>query len=125
LFENEQKIELMKIPQIDELAPILYHWEKVARRMMTSLMRHQKAWIFNEPVQPDKLGINDYFDIITNPMDFGTIEKKLKHHEYLNMQHFMQDVEVVFENCFHYNGEQSAVSLMCKEVQEEYNKQCQ
>lgn len=58
-------------------------------------------------------------------MDFGTIEKKLKHHEYLNMQHFLQDVELVFENCFHYNGEQSAVGLMGREVQEEYNKQCQ
>jgi len=79
----------MKIPQVDESAPIMYHWEKVARRMLTNLMRHPKAWIFNEPVQPEKLGISDYFDIITNPIDFSTIEKKLKHHEYLNMQHFL------------------------------------
>lgn len=122
LFENDQKLEEMKIPSIDESAPIQYHWERVARRMMTNLMRHQKAWIFNEPVKPEKLGIHDYFDIITNPMDFGTIEKKLKSHEYLNMQHFLQDVELVFENCFHYNGEASQVSGMCREVQEEYNK---
>ena len=115
----------MKIPQVDESAPILYHWEKVSRRLMTNLTRHAKAWIFNEPVQPEKLGITDYFDIIMNPMDFGTIDKKLKHHEYLNMQHFLQVVELVFENCFHYNGETSAVSQMCREVQEEYNKQCQ
>lgn len=93
--------------------------------MLSILMKHQKAWIFNEPVQPEKQGLPDYFDVIQNPMDFGTIEKKLKHHEYLNMQHFLQDVELVFENCFHYNGEQSAVGLMGREVQEEYNKQCQ
>jgi hypothetical protein len=55
-------------------------------------------------------------------VDFGSIEKKLKHHEYLNMQHFLQEVELVFENCFHYNGEQSSVSQMGREVQEEYNK---
>lgn len=96
LFENEQKIEQMQIPFVEESAPILYHWEKVARRMMTNLMKHQKAWIFNEPVDPQKLNIPDYLDIITNPMDFGTIDKKLKHHEYLNMQHFLQDVELVF-----------------------------
>ena len=115
----------MQIPTIDESAPIMYHWEKVARRMITNLMKHPKSWVFNEPVQPEKLGITDYFDIITQPMDFGTVEKKLKHHEYLNMQHFMQDLELVFYNCFHYNGEQHQVSQMCREVQEEYNKQCE
>jgi hypothetical protein len=40
LFENEQKIEQMQIPFVEESAPILYHWEKVARRMMTNLMKH-------------------------------------------------------------------------------------
>jgi len=40
----------MKIPTVDESAPILYHWEKVARRLMTNLTRHPKAWIFNDPV---------------------------------------------------------------------------
>lgn len=125
LFEDEDKIEQLQIPQIDESAPIMYHWEKVSRRMMTNLMKNAKAWIFSEPVQPEKLGINDYFDIIKNPMDFGTIDKKLKHHEYLNMQEFLSDVELVFENCLNYNGEQSQVSQMCREVQEEYNKQCE
>jgi len=116
LFENEHKIEQMQVPTVDESAPIMYHWEKVARRMMTNLMKQPKAYIFNEPVDPEKLLIPDYFDVIANPMDFGTIEKKLKHHEYLNMQHFLQEVELVFQNCFHYNGEASAISQMCREV---------
>jgi len=51
----------MVIPQVDVSAPIMYHWEKVARRMMSNLMRHSKSWIFNEPVDPEKLGLNDYF----------------------------------------------------------------
>lgn len=57
--------------------------------MIANLMKHPKAWIFNEPVDAEKLGIADYHDIITTPMDFGSIEKKLKHHEYLNMHHFL------------------------------------
>ena len=100
----------MKIPEVEESAPILYHWEKVSRRMISNLMKHQKAWIFNEPVQPEKHNVNDYFDIITEPMDFGTIEKNLKHHAYPSMQKFLADIELVFKNCYHYNGEQSAVS---------------
>lgn len=64
LFESEQKIEEMRIPEVEESAPIMYHWEKVARRMMNHLMKHPKAWIFNEPVQPERLGIYDYFEVI-------------------------------------------------------------
>lgn len=41
------------------------------------------------------------------------------------MQHFLQDVELVFQNCFHYNGESNPVGLMGKEVQDEYNKLCE
>ena len=48
--------------------------------MMHALKKNPKAWIFLEKVQPDKLGIYDYFDIIKNPMDFGTISEKLKGH---------------------------------------------
>jgi len=92
---------------------------------MQILTKNPKAWIFQEPVQPEKLGIHDYFDIIKNPMDFGTIKEKLKQHQYYNMQHFLEDVELVFSNCILYNGEASQVSHMCKEVQAEYMKQCQ
>lgn len=97
----------MEIPPIDESVAIYYHWEKVSARMMQILSKHTKAWIFQEPVQPEKLGIHDYFDIIKNPMDFGTIKEKLKQHQYFNMQHFLEDVELVFSNCTLYNGETS------------------
>lgn len=110
LFEDDAAIEKMAVPPVDESAPIQYHWEKVAMRMMKHLMKLNQAWIFLEPVDPEKLQIFDYFDIIQNPMDFGTIKEKLSQHKYLNMQHFMQDVELVFKNCILYNGEQSPVS---------------
>ena len=115
----------MDVPQVDESAPIQYHWEKVSGRMMQNLMKNSNAWIFLEPVDPGKLGIHDYFDIIKNPMDFGTIRQKLREHQYLNMKNFLEDVELVFNNCILYNGEASQVSSMCREVQDDYLKQCQ
>lgn len=39
LFEDEATIEKMPVPPIDESAPIQYHWEKVAMRMMKHLMK--------------------------------------------------------------------------------------
>jgi len=71
---------------MDESMPIYYHWEKVASRIMSILMRKHEAWIFLEPVDPDKLGIQDYRRIIQNPMDFGTIKENLKKHEYKSMR---------------------------------------
>jgi hypothetical protein len=41
---------------------------------MTALSKHTYAWIFLEPVDPIKLNIPDYLDIIKKPMDFGTIK---------------------------------------------------
>ena len=58
-------------------------------------------------------------------MDFGTIKEKLARHEYRSMHNFLADVELVFDNCTLYNGEVSQVSQMCREVQDEYNKQCE
>jgi hypothetical protein len=49
-------------------------WDKVAKRIISSLWKNNHAWIFHEPVDPVKLGIPDYFDIIKNPMDLGTIK---------------------------------------------------
>jgi len=80
-------------------------------------MKNPKAWIFLDPVDPQKLGILDYHDIIKKPMDFGTIKENLKRHFYMNMQQFLKDIELVFENCILYNGESSQVTIMCKDVQ--------
>jgi rRNA maturation protein Rpf1 len=55
-------------------------------------------------------------------MDFGTIKENLKKHFYKSMRQFIEDVELVFNNCLVYNGEKSQVSTMCKEVRDEYLK---
>ena len=62
-----------KIPDTDggrEREP----WEKAARKIMHSLWKLPDAIYFYEPVDPIKLRIHDYFTIIKNPMDFGTIK---------------------------------------------------
>ena len=38
---------------------------------------------------------------------------------------FLKDIELVFNNCILYNGEQSQVTQLCREVQQEYLKQCE
>lgn len=68
------------------------------------------------------LGIEDYFDIVKKPMDFGTIKGKLKEQRYANISEFTEDMELVFYNCKLYNGEISGVGQMGKQVHDEYRR---
>lgn len=52
----------------------------------------------------------DYFDIIEKPMDLGTVKRKLTHNVYKNMKHFVDDMNLVWGNCYRYNGEQHEIS---------------
>jgi hypothetical protein len=66
-------------------------------------MKMPEAFPFNEPVDPVKLGIPDYFEVITHPMDFSTIKKNLDTEQYHTFTEFIADVNLVFRNARTYN----------------------
>lgn len=66
---------------------------------MSSIWKNTNAWIFHEPVDPDKQGIPEYANVIKNPMDFGTIKQRLNSNYYHRMQEFIDDMQLVFDNC--------------------------
>ena len=49
-------------------------WEKVAKRVLNNVWKLKGAFYFHAPVDPVRLKIDDYFDIVKKPMDFGTIK---------------------------------------------------
>lgn len=67
------------------------------------------GYLFHLPVDPVKYNILDYNDIITNPMDFGTIKFKLNNGVYVKISEFIEDMKLVFDNCILYNGANSDV----------------
>lgn len=75
----------LDIPEIAESAPIYDCWDKAAKRLITVLYKVPNAFIFHEPVDPVKLNIPDYLDIIKQPMDFSTIKQKLSNNQYLRL----------------------------------------
>ena len=56
-----------------------------------------------EPVDPEALGIPDYFDVIKHPMDFSTIQHKLQSGELQTREEFLRLVRLVFDNALLYN----------------------
>lgn len=96
---------------------------KYAASVLRQLRRNRDARPFNQPVDPVKLNIPSYPTIITHPMDLGTIDKKLSSKQYETVEEFSKDVELVFTNCFTFNGEESPISMMAKNLKTIFDKQ--
>lgn len=43
--------------------------------------------------------------VITNPMDFSTMAKKLKNKQYKSKREFKDDLDLIWSNCYKYNTE--------------------
>jgi hypothetical protein len=61
------------------------------------------------PVDPDALHIPEYRDIIENPMDLTTIKLKLEGGNYGNIDEFIEDVNLVWDNAMKFNHEGSEI----------------
>lgn len=85
--------------------------------MLANCWKLKFAFWFYEPVDPVKFNIMDYFDIISKPMDLGTVKKKLNHNVYESAQEFVDDMRLVWGNTYRYNGEHHDVSRNAKEVE--------
>ena len=85
-------------------ADLLADLMKACTTVLRSLtQRDRLAFPFMKPVEPDAQGIPDYLEVIKEPMDFGTIQRKLQEKTYASPLQFRDDVRHVFENCMRYN----------------------
>lgn len=99
-------------------------WEKVAMKVLTLCCKLKGAFWFQEPVDPMKFNIIDYFDVIKEPMDLGTIRKKLGHNYYPTLKDFVYDMNLVWNNCYTYNGDEHEISKCAKEVEQGFKDYC-
>lgn len=117
--ETLNELEVLDQDTIENLKP----WEKPGKKLLNVLWRTNHAWIFHEPVDPVKLNLPEYFDIVKTPMDFGTIKKKLNNNVYSTGEDFIKDLDQVFINCRLFNPPESDVINMCNQVQSVYTTQ--
>ena len=123
LLENPNMVDILKDPDVpEENTPLYDHWEKVAKRLLASLWRINSAQIFHNPVDPDRLGIPDYFEVVKDPIDFGTIKQRLNYSMYMYMGEVVEDIQRCFDNCVLYNGEDSPAGARCMTVNAEFRK---
>lgn len=75
------------------------------------------AWPFYKPVDVKGLNLDDYFDIIKNPMDMGTVRDKMERREYKKPEDFARDIRLIFTNCYKYNPPEHEIVLMGRKLQ--------
>lgn len=85
-------------------------------QILGKLMNHKPHWVFNSPVDVVALGLHDYYQIIKNPMDLGTVKSKLKKNLYQTPLDFAADVRLTFNNAMVYNPKGHDVHIMAERL---------
>ncbi|XRM40975.1 histone acetyltransferase [Aspergillus tubingensis] len=80
------------------------------RRFLNEVRNHKQAWPFLSPVSRDE--VPEYYEVIEQPMDLGTMEEKLERDEYEGPEQLMADLKLVLGNCRLFN-EQGTVYVKC------------
>ncbi|KAJ3759635.1 hypothetical protein EV360DRAFT_19555, partial [Lentinula raphanica] len=76
--------------------------EGVLADLKTVTLDNHDAEAFLKPVL--KAEVADYYDVISNPMDFQTMGKKLKAKQYKSKKEFKDDLDLIWSNCCTYNS---------------------
>jgi len=71
--------------------------------VLKTMIGHPDGWPFLQPVDPVKLGIPHYPQIITHPMDLGTIQTRLKRFAITKTSNFIELILLVFKNAKKFN----------------------
>ncbi|KAI4482722.1 hypothetical protein M0804_008575 [Polistes exclamans] len=85
--------------------------------VLKPVWKHQFAWPFQQPVDAKKLNLPDYHKIIKQPMDLGTIKKRLENTYYWCGRECIQDFNTMFTNCYVYNKPGEDVVVMAQALE--------
>ncbi|XP_055631687.1 transcription initiation factor TFIID subunit 1 isoform X2 [Toxorhynchites rutilus septentrionalis] len=75
-----------------------------------------ESWPFLKPV--NKRLVKDYYTIIRRPMDLEKVSKKVATHKYHSRVDFLQDMQLIADNCETYNGSEANFTRQAKHMVE-------
>lgn len=95
---------------------------KKCLNLLQRLKKHNCVGPFLQPVDVEGLGLWDYYDIVPEPMDLGTVEKKLKNGDYSSVDEFGTDIRKIWSNAMAYNTEGSAIYNMTLKISQYFER---
>lgn len=90
------------------------------KTVMKEVWKHRYAWPFHQPVDTKKLNLPDYHKIIKQPMDLGTVKKRLENNYYWSASEAIEDFTTMFNNCYMYNKAGEDVVVMATSLEKAF-----
>lgn len=72
------------------------------------------------PVDPLSQGVPNYFEVVREPMDLKTMDRKLKSHQYSDESQFDEDIRKIIANSFAFNSPDTVYYSLTKDFQNYY-----
>lgn len=98
------------------------HQIKFALASLRAVKRLRDASPFLVPVDIVRFNIPTYFDYVKKPMDLSTMERKVSIGAYRSVEDFYADMDLIVSNCVAFNGPQTEISQMARNMKASFDK---
>ena len=92
-------------------------------KIISAIKKLKEAYEFLEPVDYIKYNIPDYLDIIKYPKDLSMIQFNLENDTYKTIQSFLNDVQLIWDNCYTYNHPKNYISKCAQICEKKFKKE--
>ncbi|XP_030763893.1 bromodomain-containing protein 3-like isoform X5 [Sitophilus oryzae] len=110
-------VQPLVMPPPERPGRITNQLQFLQKTVLKAIWKHQFVWPFQQPVDAKKLNLPDYHKIIKQPMDLGTIKKRLENNYYWSGKECIQDFNTMFTNCYVYNKPGEDVVVMAQTLE--------
>lgn len=121
--EKEEKGIVVKEDASLERKGLMHDERESVDQLLMKLIHHKDSAPFRVPVDAIAAGVPQYYEIIKHPMDLATIQCKLEQNVYLRLEDVVKDVDLMFNNAFHFNAKGTFVYLAGKRLLGYFEKQ--
>jgi len=77
---------------------------------------------FRDPVDHVALGLLDYPQVVSQPMDLGSIHKKMERAQYMSTEDYAHDVRLVWQNAITYNSAHSMFGVVASILAQTFDR---
>ncbi|XP_037072213.1 bromodomain adjacent to zinc finger domain protein 1A-like [Pollicipes pollicipes] len=88
--------------------------------LLDEMRRHPGSDLFLRPVKTREAP--DYYQIVREPMDISTMQRKLSTGDYTSTAEFVADAGLIFSNCAMYNDSKAQISRDCEKLRRFFEK---
>ena len=92
-------------------------------KIISIIKKLKEAYEFLEPVDYVKYNIPDYLDVIKYPRNLSMIQFKLENDNYPTIQSFLNDVQLIWDNCYTYNPPNNYISKCAQFCEKKFKKE--